>query len=241
MSKKVMIGFATTGDSRLPEAESAAGSYKRRGRSVPLTSEETTAQENLKQIWNENARSLGLTQASMARKYGVNPSHLGQIKNGFIPLNLAWLMRYAKELKCTPEEIFPSYREYFQLGRTSQGDQVPSVRLAARVRQGIVMPVTTRETIEYPNFSPDSATEAVEILSEGADHAFIPFGSHVLFNRNLAAVPADKLGVAVFAEDESMMRIVERRRREWVDVFDDMPLGRGWQVFKVQGILYNGE
>jgi len=237
---KPFFGFVTTNGEASPSTEGKAEPYRRKGRSVPLTSEETVAQINLKQMWNTTASGLGLTQASMARKYGVNPSHLSQIKNGFLPLNLTWLMRFSKELRLAPEEIFPNYREYFKLGRTGRGGEVPSVRLAARVRQGNVMPTTTRETIEYPNFSADSATEAVEVLSEGADHAFVPFGSHVLFTREVGASPADHLGVAIFEEDSSMMRIVKRHESKWVDVFDGMPLGQAWRVFKVQGILYNG-
>jgi len=214
--------------------------YKRKGRNVPLTRQESVAQTNLKRIWDTTAKSFGLTQAGMAKKYEVNASHVSQLKNGFLPLNFNWLMRFAKELQCAPEEIFPGYREYFKVGGGESGATVPSIRLTARIRQGISMPVTTRETIEYPNFSPDSSIEAVEVLSEGAEHAFIPFGSHVLFDRDVPATRGDNLAVGVNVNDPRQLRILRHGNAGWVDVFDGMAVNSGWQVFKVQGIIYNG-
>ncbi|MBD3814909.1 MAG: helix-turn-helix transcriptional regulator [Halothiobacillus sp.] len=212
----------------------------RRGRSkeLPLAPEEQQAQKNLLRIWEEKAKSLGLTQRSLAKSYGVNPSFISQLKHGFVPINFNWLMRLAKVLRVVPEDIMPTYKEFFNVGECNTKGKV-AVPLVATKRQGDrdIMATLTRELISYPLFG-SSDTKAVEILDESTLAPEIQFGTHVIFGDD-PATKANRLAVAILNENPAHHRIVISTNGNWRDVFDNEVVARGWAFKRVKALVYN--
>jgi DNA-binding Xre family transcriptional regulator len=216
-------------------------SVRRRGKSkeVPLADEEQIAQKNLKRLWELNAGKLGITQRGLAKTYEVNPSYISQLKNGFVPINLNWLMRMSKALRVQPEDIMPGYKEFFNVGEFRPAKAGVTLQLVAVKRKGNadIMATLTRDTINYPLFG-NAETKAIEVLDDARHALEIQFGTHVVFDET-PATGADRLAVGILNENPSHYRIVVLDGTDRRDVFDGEIVNRGWSFKRVKALVYN--
>ena len=75
-----------------------------------LTQDELADTQRLKEVWQNNAGKLGLTQAKASQAFGfANQSAISQYLNGRIPLNMQTATRFANLLKVPLGTISPNY------------------------------------------------------------------------------------------------------------------------------------
>lgn len=76
-----------------------------------ITPEDKRAADNLKRIWTERRKKLGLTQERVAELFGEKTQGLiSQYINGRIALGPVATLRFAHILKCSPQEIRPDMK-----------------------------------------------------------------------------------------------------------------------------------
>jgi hypothetical protein len=212
---------------------------KGKGRDVPLSDTEQSACEELSRLWKLNAKPLAITQAGLGKKYGCNASNISQIINGFIPLNLLWLNRFAKELRVDPEDIMPEYREFFKLGAQDDGeDEGHKVLRHGFIRRGPkAMPDINRTPLSMT--LPIPGCLAVEILFDAQNIFDLRYGCYVVFDPREKPTPNDQMAVATAKNASDVFRIVRPTKDGWVDVFDGFLCTAGTYDFKRRvGVLY---
>jgi transcriptional regulator with XRE-family HTH domain len=89
----------------------------RKGRDIPLNSNELTAAENLRRIWAIKKKEMDLTQAKLAGGLGVGQSLISQYLNGFIPLNVKMILEFSRLLEVDPIEIAPHMMDIIEAAR----------------------------------------------------------------------------------------------------------------------------
>lgn len=78
-----------------------------------LTTEEIRIAENLRRIFNDKKKELGLTQEQAAHKLGWSTQGaVSQYLRAVIPLSLEVGLKFAKLLKVEPSEINPEWAEH---------------------------------------------------------------------------------------------------------------------------------
>jgi hypothetical protein len=77
-----------------------------------LTPDEQTAQVNLKRIWDEKRKALGLTQEGIAPFLGFETQGaVGHAINGRAPITVMLAFKFAKLLQVHPADIHPGVNE----------------------------------------------------------------------------------------------------------------------------------
>lgn len=76
-------------------------------KSRELTKNELVAQANLKKIWDEKAKSLGLTQQSLADEWDCTQGYVSNMINGHAAVTVVYAMMFAKALKVDARDIHP--------------------------------------------------------------------------------------------------------------------------------------
>lgn len=99
-----------------------------------LTEKEKLWASNLKKIWDEKRRDLGLTQEKAAEMYGCTQGNISQYLLGRIPLNIVAINKFATILQCDPSLINPEIDEYFPRIKTAK-DLIPFVQQLSRVER----------------------------------------------------------------------------------------------------------
>ena len=72
-----------------------------------LSSHEKTAHQNLRKIWDDKKRTLGLTQEKAADVFGCSTANVGFYLTGTQPLNIKTTIAFANLLKVNPTDIDP--------------------------------------------------------------------------------------------------------------------------------------
>ena len=73
-----------------------------------ITPADQRAADNLKRLWKERKKALGLTQEKVAQAFGDKTQGLiSQYITGRIALGAVATLRFARVLKCSPQEIRP--------------------------------------------------------------------------------------------------------------------------------------
>lgn len=72
-----------------------------------LSSHEVACAKRLKQLYEQKKKPLNVTQYTLAEKMGISQSGVWQYLNGYIPLNLSAIIRFAKALECQVQDIDP--------------------------------------------------------------------------------------------------------------------------------------
>lgn len=75
-----------------------------------MTPEDLVAAENLRRIWNEKKKSLGLTLERAGESLGVSHSAISQYISGRVPIGVDFLLRISEFLGVEPREIRPDFR-----------------------------------------------------------------------------------------------------------------------------------
>ncbi len=75
-----------------------------------MTPEDLVAAENLRRIWNEKKRTLGLTLERAGELLGVSHSAVSQYVTGRVPIGVDFLLRISELLGVEPREIRPDFR-----------------------------------------------------------------------------------------------------------------------------------
>ncbi len=77
-----------------------------------LTPEEQNDSDRLLCVWNQKKQVLGLTQADVAKQFGIaNQTAISQYLNGRIPLNLEAAVKFSKILQVRLGDISPCHAE----------------------------------------------------------------------------------------------------------------------------------
>ncbi len=88
----------------------------------PLTQREKRAQKNLRTIWDQKKRELGLTQEKAAEAMGLGTQGaVSHYLNGRLSLNLESTIAFAKILKVSPQDIDPEIPSEIQQMPYGQG------------------------------------------------------------------------------------------------------------------------
>lgn len=75
------------------------------GQKKRLTAQQESARRNLRRIWEEKKKDLGLTQQKIADRLGVTQGAVSHYLNGVNPLGQLQALRFAKILQVDPGEI----------------------------------------------------------------------------------------------------------------------------------------
>lgn len=122
----------------LPYRQGMAANSKR---SSGLTAEERNAAARLKEIWNARKKTLGLSQAAVAERFGMTQGGLGHYLNGRNALNARVCIQFAALLGIREEDFAPpavlKELEQMRKGAASLAEQfVPVPHYAARMAAG---------------------------------------------------------------------------------------------------------
>lgn len=76
-----------------------------------ITSADKIAAENLRRLWDSRKKSLGLTQEKVAaEEFDATQGLISQYLNGNIALGPVAVLRFARVLKCKPQEIRADFK-----------------------------------------------------------------------------------------------------------------------------------
>lgn len=76
-----------------------------------ITKQDIQIAEQLRKIWFRKKHKLGLTQAIVAKQFGYTQSAISQYISGKIALNADTILKFAKILRCKPEDIKQNFYE----------------------------------------------------------------------------------------------------------------------------------
>lgn len=145
------------------------------GKAQPLTPEEEAARQRLKRIWTEFSGATGTTQRQLAHDLGVNPSLISQYFNGFIPLNVQFVMRLADKFKVPPSDIMPDKANLFAMA--ASGNQLKVFAIFSK-DGGKRMLMTPTDVGGW--MSPSPTAKAIELQRDMFDRS-CPSGSIIVF------------------------------------------------------------
>lgn len=99
-------------------------------RKAKPTARDLRAAKELKRRWLAIPRDLRPTQDQLGERYGEGGSQslISQYMNGNIPLNPLAIMFFARELNCSPDDIYPNHpgvAPFTGLYRTMTGLEYP--------------------------------------------------------------------------------------------------------------------
>ena len=100
-----------------------------RNKRRPLTSAEAAAAVNLRRIWDDKKKALGLSQQRAADEMGWTQGAVYQYLNAVIPLNLEATLKFSGVLHVSATEIDPSIAERFphvRLGTEKTDGGIPA-------------------------------------------------------------------------------------------------------------------
>ncbi|MBG6240464.1 MAG: helix-turn-helix domain-containing protein [Candidatus Symbiopectobacterium sp. Clec_Harlan] len=90
-----------------------------------VTDQDKQTATRLKRIWDEKKKALGLTQEKAADALGFNTQGaVSQYLNGKVPLNTDTVIKFAKLLRVTPEEIKPELADLLCYVRETSNDSL---------------------------------------------------------------------------------------------------------------------
>lgn len=65
--------------------------------------------KRLKDAWLKKFGAYSTDRADLAEKYGVNTSFIGNLINGYKPINATWKLRMAEALEMPVTQIWPDF------------------------------------------------------------------------------------------------------------------------------------
>lgn len=152
---------------------------KARGRR-PLSPAEKVAQQNLRRLWDEKAKGLGLTQEIVgARAQWSSPqSATSQYLNGILPLNTDATLHFARQLRVEAWNIDPRLKETLRVAEPApvyaarETEGLDAVRLAEEELRAIGARIEERRKVKQI-----TVTKLIELTKLPTDDVF-----HVLAN-----------------------------------------------------------
>lgn len=135
-----------------------------------FTAADKAAHKCLRRIWDEKARSLGLTQEKAAGLMERTQGLVGQYLNGHIAIGPVAAIKFARMLECSPADIRPD----FDYGRLVASELPPEV-VEMAIKLASLPEAARRDIIGFVNVTMrngryiDWATE----MSEKADAAAV--------------------------------------------------------------------
>lgn len=134
---------------RSPTFETRSTIRTERGNRRELTNTEKTTSARLRRIWNQKARTLGLTQAKATKQFNVSQPLIAQYLSGYLVLNERFTLKFAKLLDVDPCEINPEFKEFSSILSNTTLLTIETNIYAPRLQKGDLIAV--EDTDPQPN------------------------------------------------------------------------------------------
>jgi transcriptional regulator with XRE-family HTH domain len=148
----------------------------------PLSESDKAAAANLRRIWDEKKRDLGLTQEKAAEAMGfTTQGAVSHYLNGYMPLNTDNLLKFAALLEVPPSAIRPDIDDL--LGNALRAEQtrrpMPTLtadQLMVAEMYAVVPPEKRAEMLDQMARNPDRYKALLDALLTEVAHSTVRVG-----------------------------------------------------------------